>query len=167
MTTTTHSLMTKTLTDDQIRTILLSSDSHYEVGRKVGASAQVVSNVRYGLNYRKALPHLMRWRLNVACVGCHHWADGACSLGFPEPAQEGPGFARLCAAWHPADAPSRVEQQGPVKSEDLRHLLTPMVAERRPLRQISHELAEAGILTRTGRPLGTCAVRRHIARLGL
>ncbi len=155
------------LTEDHVRTILLSSESNYEVGRKVGISPQAVSNVRYGISHRKVLPHLMRWRLNVACVSCRHWADGRCSLEFPEAAQEGPGFARLCAAWHPADAPSRLEQPGRVKSEDLRDLLVPMAAERRPLRQIARELAEVGILTRTGRPLGTCAVRRHIARLGL
>ena len=75
------------------------------LGRTLGRTAEAIRQVRRGKAYRDVLPDLPRWQRGrlqgPSCYGCTHWANG-CAMGFPDPEEEGPGFARDCSLYAPA-----------------------------------------------------------------
>jgi hypothetical protein len=56
------------------------------VAREFGCSGQLVSKIRSGELHRGVRPDLPRWR---SCGHCRHWAQGGCTLDFPEPEELG------------------------------------------------------------------------------
>ncbi|NBS92726.1 MAG: hypothetical protein EBS91_03505 [Betaproteobacteria bacterium] len=89
------------LSDEAICDILSSHHiSHSEMGRRHGRSPQAISQIRYGQTHTDRLPELPRWITGRSCEQCQHWArPGHCSLGFPDPLEEGLRFAGDCSAW--------------------------------------------------------------------
>jgi len=100
---------------DQVREVLLSFDlSNAEMARQMGStSREAVRQVRQGLSHRNVCPEIPRWhrRRHLAptaehsCERCQHWrgaaCDAACDLGFPDPREEGLGFAAECCCYSP------------------------------------------------------------------
>jgi len=88
-------------TDDKLLLILERRDlNNAQLGRILGCSAELVRQVRCGLTYADRLPHVARWSrtgLNQqrTCEECQQWT-GRCSLGHPDPEEEGLGFASEC-----------------------------------------------------------------------
>jgi hypothetical protein len=87
------------LTDEQLRDVLTSFHiSHKEMGRRYGRSHQRIVQLRLGQVQAHRLPELPRWTAGRTCEQCIHWV-GRCDLGFPDPLEEGVGFARECASF--------------------------------------------------------------------
>ena len=82
------------LPDSAVRDILTAHDiSHSEMARRLNRSHQTIAQIRLGQVYGHRLPELPRWSAGRSCEQCQHWA-GRCDLGFPDPVEEGTGFAR-------------------------------------------------------------------------
>lgn len=90
----------ESLTADQVRVILERRElSLRQLSVMFDRSRQAISNVRTGRSYTDLVPDIPRWAVGEAqrtCLVCHHWRDGSCFYGFPDPIEEGPGFARYC-----------------------------------------------------------------------
>lgn len=87
------------LPDDAVREILTAHHiSHSEMARRLGRSHQTIAQIRLGQVYAHRLPELPRWTAGRTCEQCIHWV-GRCDLGFPDPVEEGIGFARECAGF--------------------------------------------------------------------
>jgi hypothetical protein len=88
------------LTEAQVRLILSRRDiSSRQLAKLVGISRQAICNVRLGRSYRTVAPDLERWlaqRGARTCLVCVEWIDGCCRQGWPDPIEEGPGFAAWC-----------------------------------------------------------------------
>lgn len=92
------------LTDEQIRTILLSRDlNNAEMGRMMNRSPEAIRQIRIGTTSSHRLPKIPRWNQESSpqpgirsCYGCKNWDAGKCSFGFPDPLEEGPEFALDC-----------------------------------------------------------------------
>jgi hypothetical protein len=82
------------LSDGAIRDILISRASHAEMGRRYGRSHQAIVQIRYGQTHAGRCPDLPRW-IYRSCEQCQHWT-GRCGFGFPDPLDEGVGFAMDC-----------------------------------------------------------------------
>lgn len=89
------------INDDGIRDILVSCKSHKEMSRRYGVTHQYIMQIRFGACCQSIAPELPRWSKDITCDRCLHWLKESCGLGFPDPIEEGPGFARNCAAWMP------------------------------------------------------------------
>ena len=97
------------LTPDEIRTILLSYHlSNQAMAKQLGTcSREAVRSVRMGINYRDVHPEIPRWHRKRAataehnCKRCQHWQRSECSLGFPDPKEDGLGFAFDCCCYSP------------------------------------------------------------------
>lgn len=87
----------KPLPDDAIRDILVSHAGHSAMGRKYGRSHQTITQIRYGDICRSRCPEIPRWVRGETptCQQCLQWSD-CCTLGFPDPIEEGLTFAREC-----------------------------------------------------------------------
>jgi len=99
---------TARLTAAQVRVVLLARDvTHYAMAKQVGFSPETIRQVRYGATHAKLHPEIARWappasgqvvqpaNNEPSCYACRHWND-RCAFGFPDPLQEGPGFAADC-----------------------------------------------------------------------
>jgi len=94
------------LTPEEVRTILISPLSLAAVSRLVGCSKQAAHHIRTG-RYRADLwpeiPRRVRKAANgPSCERCLQWSGRLwhpCGLGFPDPVQEGPGFAADCSVY--------------------------------------------------------------------
>jgi hypothetical protein len=80
--------MTK-ISQEAVRDILLSSDSHRTMAERHGVSRQTVEQIRFGVGHKKLFPEIPRRNSFVehSCECCALWLKGKCSLDFPEPAQ--------------------------------------------------------------------------------
>ena len=95
------------LTAEQVREALLARDvSHTAMGRRLGRSGEAIRQLRIGATHGNFHPEIARWQpmpalASVAtisgpnCFACAHWND-RCAFGFPDPLEEGPGFAADC-----------------------------------------------------------------------
>lgn len=106
------------LTEDQVRLILESGLGVAELSRIVRKSRSAIVHVLRGTSCRRVLPEIPRPRAsdNVSplrrkrsprrksCHRCQHW-HGGCTMGFPDPAEEGPSFAMECALYDEQAAP--------------------------------------------------------------
>jgi hypothetical protein len=61
-------------------------------------SKEFIRQIRAGLMYRDLWDPAFAVG-TVTCLRCVHWGDGGCTLGHQDPIEEGPEFARECAAW--------------------------------------------------------------------
>lgn len=96
---------------DQVRQVLLSFElSNTAMAKALGnCSREAVRQVRQGISYRNVCPEIPRWhrRRYLAptaehdCARCQHWRGDACDLDFPDPREEGPGFAAECCCYSP------------------------------------------------------------------
>lgn len=88
------------LTEAQVRLILTRRDlPGRQLARLLGRKRQTISSIRLGRSYRRVVPRLERWLPQKGartCLACAHWSGGQCGKGWPDPADEGPGFAALC-----------------------------------------------------------------------
>jgi hypothetical protein len=73
------------------------------IAQQFGCSGETVRQIFAGMLYRDLLPENYRpapGPNDPSCERCREWrgSDAAtpCSLGFPDPIEEGPGFARDC-----------------------------------------------------------------------
>lgn len=101
--------------EETIRFILTNKQlGATRLARQLGCSRQMVYCVLRGETYRDVLPQLPRGlpsglpaprlQLTRSCHRCQHWR-GRCTMGFPDPAEEGPSFAMECALYDEQAAP--------------------------------------------------------------
>jgi hypothetical protein len=98
------------VTPDEVRQILLApwSQSNAGLGRQLGISREMVRLVRLGRLHAQVHPELARrpdprrGKAGRTCNGCSNWTGGECGFGFPEPLEEGPGFAIECDLYQAA-----------------------------------------------------------------
>ncbi len=94
--------MTRRLNAQQVRAIIGSSESHSALGRIYGCSRETIRQIRAGQLYRDVLPEGYRpppGPGDPSCERCQEWRGDYCSLGFPDPIEEGVGFARDCSLY--------------------------------------------------------------------
>lgn len=89
------------LSEDDVRLILTSRLTAVEIGRQVGRSPQAITAIRRGLIHKNTAPEIPRWRVagGMLCTDCQHWCGNHCGMGFPDPIEEGPGFAEDCSLY--------------------------------------------------------------------
>ena len=97
------------ITPDQVRHILLSTDSLRVIAKQIGCSVEAVRQVRVNITHRNIHPEIQRpgqprpkplLTDSPTCYQCQHWAD-RCTFGYPDPMEEGPGFASDCSMFTP------------------------------------------------------------------
>jgi len=85
---------------DTIAAIIASPDSHRALGKRHGVSGETIRQIRIGKIYRDLLPGNYRPPPkpgDPSCEHCRFWEVEQCGIGFPDPLEEGPGFARDCS----------------------------------------------------------------------
>jgi hypothetical protein len=99
------------LSTEQIRLILTRLDIHpTAMAADVGCTPETVRLVRIGRIHGKVLPELARERrrssrqapapiTGPSCERCHNWSGDHCGMGFPDPLEEGLGFAADCETY--------------------------------------------------------------------
>lgn len=98
------------LNPDQVRQILLTYHlTNADMARELGCcSREAVRQIRQGLRYCDVAPEIPRWprqrhrapTTEHDCRLCQHWRGG-CDLDFPDPREEGMGFAAECCCYSP------------------------------------------------------------------
>lgn len=102
----------RSLTDEQVEQILLSTRTINALAREYGVSRQTISYIRSGANYRHVRPDIPRGFSSRRCSSCVHarYAHVAvesgrmaprwrCGLGLPDLEEEGLRFAAECSAY--------------------------------------------------------------------
>lgn len=90
------------LTDAELRDVLTSFHiGHSEMARRYGRTHQGIAQIRLGQTQAHRLPELPRWVSGRTCEQCQHWVS-RCDLGFPDPIDEGIGFAQQCNTFREA-----------------------------------------------------------------
>jgi len=96
------------ITIDQIRLILTRLDvDPTAMAAEIGCTPEAVRLVRIGRIHAKVLPELPRERprgtrqapapvTGPSCERCQNWSIDHCGMGFPDPLEEGLGFAADC-----------------------------------------------------------------------
>ncbi len=93
--------------DDDIKEILLSRCSHAEMALAMQCSSELIRQIRIGMLYTRRRAEIPRWGQEVpppepdelSCYRCRLWNGEECRMGFPDPIEEGPGFARDCSLY--------------------------------------------------------------------
>lgn len=103
------------LTADEVRMILISTESTRTLARQLGRSAEAIRQVRANIIHKQVHPTLQRVQHTErsnrvaakpqivdgpSCYQCQHWAE-RCTFGYPDPVEEGPGFAADCSMYEP------------------------------------------------------------------
>lgn len=94
--------------DATLRKILLTKCSNSIMAEQVGCSCELVRQIRRGNLHINRVPEIPRWGENApppvingpSCLVCVNRAGGdgpTCGMGFPDPDEEGPGFAADCS----------------------------------------------------------------------
>jgi hypothetical protein len=99
------------LNAEQVRQILTTYHlTNADMARQLGCcSREAVRTIRQGLSYRNVCPEIPRWQARRHarataehdCRLCKHWRHGGCDLGFPDPIEDGLGFAKECSCYAP------------------------------------------------------------------
>ncbi len=90
------------LTLDQVYRILTEVRmNNNQLAAELGVSHQSVQQIRAGATWSHVFPEIPRRsagprRGRKSCEKCRHWDNGECAMGFPDPLEEGPGFAIDC-----------------------------------------------------------------------
>ena len=85
----------KRLTAAEVEAILLSPPPTRQLAEQTGRSRWAITQVRTGRTYARVCPDLPRRQAGISCLQCCHWS-GRCGMGFPDPVEEGLGFAAEC-----------------------------------------------------------------------
>jgi hypothetical protein len=92
--------------DEDVREILLSRCRHSEMALAMQCSSELIRQIRNGTLYAARCAEIARWGQEAppqaseqSCYQCRHWASDDCGMGFPDPGEEGPGFARDCSLY--------------------------------------------------------------------
>jgi transposase-like protein len=85
------------LTPDQVRRVLTETQtSQKRMAAELGVSRQCVQLIRAGVTWSDVFPEIPRKVARRSCEKCRNWAAGECAIGFPDPLEEGTGFAADC-----------------------------------------------------------------------
>ena len=85
-----------------VKKIRASPDGRRILAQQYGCSEELIRAIRAGQVYRDLLPDGFRAPPKPGdpnCEHCLHWSVDACGMGFPDPAEEGPSFARDCSVF--------------------------------------------------------------------
>lgn len=95
------------LSPEDVRLILTSPESGGSLARRLGVTKQSISQIRAGRSHQGLFPDLPRRAPARDCHSCCYWraAPDPCSQGFPDPINEGPGFARDCELYQSNSKP--------------------------------------------------------------
>jgi hypothetical protein len=88
------------LSEDDVRLVLTSELSSRQLGRQLGRSKEAIAAIRRGTIHQNTCPEIPRWKVQrggPSCQDCQHWVGERCGMGFPDPIEEGPGFAADCS----------------------------------------------------------------------
>jgi transposase-like protein len=97
------------LTAAEVKQILLSQQGHRTLALAMGRSPETVRQVRLGIIRANVHPEIARWQKPApkpkpgegpSCYACQHWNE-RCTMGYPDPLEEGPAFAADCAIYAP------------------------------------------------------------------
>lgn len=94
--------------DAAVMAIRQSADSLDSLAAQHGCSRELIRQIRIGKIYKDSLPAGFRpppKASDPTCERCKFWSDG-CSMGFPDAAIEGPGFAYDCSAFAAVTPPA-------------------------------------------------------------
>ena len=91
-------------TEEEVRRILLAPAgvTNVRLAREMDFSPEWVRRIRIGLSCVNICPELKRGKpipgsaKGRSCYSCFYWNSGCC-FGFPEPFEEGPGYAQYCS----------------------------------------------------------------------
>lgn len=92
------------LTEADVRLVLTSELSSVKLARQLGRSREAIAAIRRGTIHRDTCPELPRRAVQHRTISCHdclHWSHDCCGMEFPDPINEGPGFAVDCAVFQP------------------------------------------------------------------
>lgn len=76
--------------------------SDVKLAAELGVSRQAIQQIRIGKTWTTAFPELKRrvpaqmMEPQRNCTRCRHWDGNECGIGFPDPLEEGVGFAVDC-----------------------------------------------------------------------
>ena len=87
---------------ETIKAIRSSDDGRRVLAKRYGCSQEMIRSIRAGIAYRDMLPEGFRSPPkpgDPSCEQCRFWDAEACGMGFPDPAEEGLGFARDCSLY--------------------------------------------------------------------
>ena len=85
-----------------IKAIRESLDGRRVLAKQYGCSETMIRDIVSGRSYRDLLPEGFRSPPGPGgpnCERCRYWQADACGMGFPDPAEEGPAFARDCSLY--------------------------------------------------------------------
>lgn len=85
-----------------VTAIRRSRDSRRALAERYGCSQEMIRSIQAGIAYRDLLPEGFRSPPkpgDPSCEQCRFWDAEACGMGFPDPAEEGLGFARECVVF--------------------------------------------------------------------
>ena len=85
-----------------IKAIRESLDGRRVLAKQYGCSETMIRDIVSGKSYKDLLPEGFRAPPGAgdpSCERCRYWQADACGMGFPDPAEEGPGFARDCSLY--------------------------------------------------------------------
>ena len=85
-----------------IEAIRRSDDGRRVLAKRYGCSQEMIRSIRAGIAYRDMLPEGFRSPPgpgDPSCERCRFWDAEACTMGFPDPTEEGLGFARDCSLY--------------------------------------------------------------------
>lgn len=89
---------------DVIAILLADSSNLNELAAFYGVSREAIRQTRYGRIHGKVAPEIPRQTPRPStrglrvCTKCIHWLS-RCTIGFPDPAELGIGFAKECQAY--------------------------------------------------------------------
>lgn len=93
------------LTSEQVLAIYhadLAQTTLLELANRHGVTRETVRQIRAGETHRKLLANSDGLHL---CSNCIHWARSSyCTMGFPDPEEEGPTFAAECSLYEARNA---------------------------------------------------------------
>jgi hypothetical protein len=85
------------LTHEKIYRILTETQTSVRAfAAELGVSCQTIQAIRSGATWKHAFPEILRNAKRRSCNRCRHWDRGECAIGFPDPMEEGLGFAEDC-----------------------------------------------------------------------
>lgn len=85
-----------------IKAIRESTDGRRVLAKQYGCSQTMIRDIVAGRCYKDLLPEGFRSPPKPGdpnCERCRYWEANACGMGFPDPVEEGPSFARDCSLY--------------------------------------------------------------------
>jgi transcriptional regulator NrdR family protein len=85
------------LTLEQVYRVLTETQtSQKRMAVELGVVRQCIQQIRSGATWADVFPEIPRKVARKSCEKCRHWDAGECAIGFPDPLEEGTGFAADC-----------------------------------------------------------------------